>query len=101
MYKTLHTDPDTHEITLLADHACPSCLSKNMYLFHELNDVPVNSVLNIATREKAIEFPKGNIALGFCQKCGFISNTEFNPELIEYSSSCEESQSYSPTYHKL
>ncbi|MGD8273197.1 MAG: class I SAM-dependent methyltransferase [Desulfobacterales bacterium] len=79
--------------------ACPSCASANMQLFHEITDVPVNSVLNVASRDEALHFPRGDLALGFCRVCGFISNTAFNPELIRYSSDCEESQGYSETFN--
>jgi hypothetical protein len=61
--------------------------------------VPVNSVLNIRRYENAVNFTRGNISLGFCKSCGFIYNTEYNPELVQYSSDCEESQGYSPTFN--
>ena len=70
-----------------------------MSVFHQLQDVPVHSVLNIPTREEALTFQRGNISLGFCKSCGFISNIDFNPELLKYSSDCEESQGYSPTFN--
>jgi hypothetical protein len=70
-----------------------------MQLFHQITDVPVNSVLNIASRDEALHFPRGDLALGFCRVCGHISNTAFNPQLIRYSSDCEESQGYSATFN--
>ena len=78
---------------------CPSCASANMQLFHQITDVPVNSVLNVASRDEALHFPRGDLALGFCRVCGFISNTAFSPQLIRYSSDCEESQGYSATFN--
>ena len=82
-----------------SDHICPSCLSNDMSVFHQMQNVPVHSVLNIPTREEALTFPRGNISLGFCKHCGFISNVDFNPELLKYSSDCEETQGYSPTFN--
>ncbi len=86
-------------------HTCPGCFSNRMSVFHELDSVPVNSVLNLSTHESALNFARGKISLGFCRECGFISNVAFDPNLIEYSSNCEESQGYSPTFnvflHKL
>lgn len=82
----------------IEDKSCPSCLSKGITLFHQLKQVPVHSVMNIKTREDALNFSKGDISLGFCEKCGFISNFDFNPGLIGYSSDCEESQGYSATF---
>ena len=80
---------------------CPSCLSQNISVFHHIEDVPVNSVLNIRSREQALHFQRADISLGFCKKCGFIYNTAFNPHLLNYSSDCEESQGYSPTFNKF
>ena len=78
---------------------CPSCNFNEIKIFHRCHNVPVNSVLNIKSREEALQFPTGNIVLGFCRKCGFIFNTDFNPELVQYSTSCEESQGYSATFN--
>ena len=78
--------------------ACPSCKSADMRLFHEITNIPVNSVMNCYTREDALAFPRGDLALGFCHKCGFIWNTRFDPDSVRYSSDCEESQGYSPTF---
>ena len=78
--------------------SCPSCLSHGMRIFHQLKQVPVHDVMNIHTHQEALDFPKGNISLGFCPSCGFISNLEFNADLIEYSSDCEETQGYSATF---
>ena len=82
----------------LEDRLCPNCLSSGMTLFHQLKQVPVHSVMNMKTREEALNFPRGDISLGFCQNCGFISNIDFNPDLIGYSSDCEESQGFSATF---
>jgi len=67
--------------------------------FYTLRQVPVHSVLLLATRKEAISYPKGNITLGFCTTCGFISNIEFDPDVHEYSSQYEETQGYSATFN--
>jgi len=81
-----------------SDNLCPSCLSSGMSVFHTFKSVPVNSVLNLKTREQAVGFPRGDIALGFCESCGFISNLAFDSTLLEYSAEYESTQSFSPTY---
>ena len=78
---------------------CPCCFSKKIKGFFKLKNVPVNSVLNIKKFEEAVNFTRGNISLGFCRNCGFIYNTEYNPELVQYSPDCEESQGFSPTFN--
>jgi hypothetical protein len=70
-----------------------------MTIFHQLENVPVNSVLNLRTRDQAVNFPRGDIALGFCENCGFISNISYDPALLEYSAEYESTQSFSPTYN--
>ena len=69
-----------------------------MLLFYEMENVPVNSVLLLSTRKEAIDFPKGDIKLGYCHSCGFITNMVFNPGQVEYSSRYEATQSFSPTF---
>lgn len=79
---------------------CPSCECKRVRLFYEARSVPVNSVLLLASRKEALAFPTGDIRLGFCEECGFIYNTAFDPTLVEYSARCEESQGFSPFFRE-
>jgi len=77
---------------------CPCCGHIDTKIFHKAENVPVNSVLNIKSRQEALDFPRGFIALRFCRECGFIFNSTFEPEKVLYSSDCEESQAYSLTF---
>jgi SAM-dependent methyltransferase len=77
---------------------CPSCGCDQVRVFYEALAVPVNSVLLLFTREQALTFPTGDIRLGFCEICGFIYNTTFDRQLVEYSSRCEETQGFSPFF---
>lgn len=77
---------------------CPNCLSKGMQPFYVVERTPVNSMLRLQSREEAIHFPTGRIILGYCRSCGFISNLDFNPRIVEYSPRYEASQSYSPSF---
>ena len=81
------------------NHNCPSCGAEGMEPFYRVDNVPVNSVLLLSTRDEALNFPTGTIQLGFCQSCGFIANTAFKSELTEYSSRYEATQAYSPTFN--
>ena len=65
--------------------ACPSCESGNMEVFYEAGSVPSNSCILLKTWQEAQNYPRGDIRLGFCQTCGFISNTAFDQRLTEYS----------------
>lgn len=70
-----------------------------MAVFHEVDGVPSNSCILLDAREEALAYPSGQIRLGFCPECGFISNTAFEPALTEYSGRYEETQGFSPTFN--
>jgi SAM-dependent methyltransferase len=89
---------DSEVMTMSANHLCPNCNSTDLSIFFELKKVPVHSVLLLPTREQALDYPKGDIALGFCQDCGFISNVIFDPRLHEYSTGYESTQGFSSTF---
>lgn len=82
-----------------SNHSCPSCGAANMQPFYQVDNVPVNSVLLLDSRQEALDFPTGTIVLAFCDSCGFIANSEFKAELTEYSSRYEATQAYSPTFN--
>jgi len=78
--------------------ACPNCGNPDLEIFYQVLSVPVHDVLLHRTKEEALGYPKGDIHLGFCPACGLISNTQFNPDLMEYSSQYESTQAHSPTF---
>lgn len=80
---------------------CPSCRSSRIEPFYCLQNVPVHSIFLIPTRREAIDYPTGDILLGLCKDCGFISNIAFDPELLNYSEKCEETQGFSPTFNSF
>ena len=77
---------------------CHACGEGIFDVFHKIKHVPVNSVLNIPDKRKAKEFPSGSLSLGFCPRCGFISNIDFDQNLCEYDTGYEATQSYSSTF---
>ncbi|GAN35348.1 MAG: C-methyltransferase [Candidatus Brocadia sinica] len=87
------------EVSVLEEVFCPCCNSKGVSVFYKQKNVPVHSVLLMPTREVAMSYPTGQIALGFCQNCGFIFNISFDPDVHEYSSRYEETQGFSSTFN--
>ncbi|MCB0045867.1 MAG: methyltransferase domain-containing protein [Caldilineaceae bacterium] len=81
------------------DVTCPNCGGQGMRLIYEMTGAPVHSVLLMQSREEAQIYPQGEIRLGYCDRCGFISNVSFQPELQEYSKKYESTQAYSPTFN--
>jgi SAM-dependent methyltransferase len=78
---------------------CPNCQSQGMQSFYAVDNIPVHSCLLMPTREEAINYPTGQLHLGFCPSCGFVGNTAFDPQVHEYSARYEETQGFSPTFN--
>jgi SAM-dependent methyltransferase len=70
-----------------------------MLPFYAVRDIPVHSCLLMPSRQEALDYPKGQLQLGFCPACGFIANVLFDPHLHEYSSRYEETQGFSPRFN--
>lgn len=83
-----------------ANLVCPCCGTQGVEVFYEVSPVPVNSVLLLKTKQEAVDFPTGTIALGLCNHCGFVYNTTFDPKLLEYSDRYDPTQAYSATFNK-
>lgn len=98
MHYTKLEHNNLEETNRAAKKFCPSCGSQAISVFYELTDVPVHSVLLMTTQKMAISYPRGDIVLGFCQTCGFISNLAFDPGMHEYSSNYEETQGFSSVF---
>jgi hypothetical protein len=77
---------------------CPNCMAPGLQPFYEVSNIPAHSVMLMHTRERALTYPRGNLQLGFCAACGFITNTRFDVSLNEYSPDFEETQHFSPTF---
>lgn len=85
----------------LPDQICPNCDSAGLSLFYEVSNVPVHSCLMLTSTEDALNFPAGDVKLGFCDSCGFITNTEFDAKWSAYAPNYEDQQSFSPTFNKF
>lgn len=68
-------------------------------IFYELESVPVHSALVMDTLQEALSFARGDIVLGMCRQCGFISNITFDPSLHGYCAKYEPSQGCSETFN--
>ncbi|MBT3390760.1 MAG: methyltransferase domain-containing protein [Chloroflexi bacterium] len=77
---------------------CPACRSTETQIFYRVERAPTHSVLLHKSRQEALEYPTGAIQLAFCEQCGFIFNTAYNPALQNYHAEYESTQSYSPTF---
>jgi SAM-dependent methyltransferase len=83
------------------DHVCPNCGHHGLKVFYEVRNVPVHSCLMLSSQQEALDFPCGDVVLAFCEACGFITNTEFDPKWSAYAPNYEDQQSFSPTFNKF
>jgi hypothetical protein len=84
---------------MLNTGGCPSCGSSDLNVFYKVPDVPVNSCFLLSTKEQALTFPRGDIELGFCKSCGFITNLAYDPQKVRYGSVYEDQQCFSSTFN--
>ena len=85
----------------IEESPCPGCGFAKCSVFYRADDVPVHSVLLVSNRESALRFRRGVIELGLCHRCGFISNTAFDPTAHSYSEAYEETQGFSATFQSF
>ena len=74
---------------------CPACGEQHLRHFFGESSVPQNSCLLMDDSKSASEFPRGKLEIAFCESCGFVTNTAFEPGSAEYSQRYEETQGFS------
>jgi hypothetical protein len=78
---------------------CPSCRSSaGLRSVYQVARVPAVSNALLATRDEALAFPTGSLDLGVCERCGMISNVDFDAGLAAGGDGYEESQAFSPRF---
>jgi len=77
---------------------CPICRNKEIDTILEIDQVPIHCNLLYASRNKALQAPRGDIRLGFCRYCGHVFNKAFKTELMDYTQYYENSLYFSPLF---
>lgn len=77
---------------------CPNCEHATLREFYRVEKIPAQSCLLVDTRDDALAFPRGDLALCCCDACGFITNSLFDERVLHYSDRYEETQGFSPTF---
>jgi len=80
---------------------CPNCKHADIEDFFVIKDAPVHSLVTIKDYQKAMEVPRKDITLTFCNNCGFIFNSTFDTTLDYYTQGYEDQQGFSPTFVKF
>lgn len=80
---------------------CPNCRHADIEDFFVIKNAPVHSLVTIKDYRKALEVPRKDITLAFCNNCGFIFNSTFDTTLDYYTQGYEDQQGFSPTFVKF
>jgi SAM-dependent methyltransferase len=79
---------------------CRVCDSYGLTAFFESRQVPVHCNVLWPTQADALAAPRGDIVLGFCPSCGHIFNIAFDPALMTYTETYENSLHFSPRFQQ-
>ena len=77
---------------------CPICASRVSAPFVEIKGVPVHVSALHRTPDGARTAPRGDLALAFCDGCGFIWNAAYDASIIAYDTDYENSLDHSPAF---
>ena len=77
---------------------CPACGATTTQVVYSISAIPIHSCVLLDSQEAARLFPKRDLALAFCDNCGFAFNHIFDEKVINYSTNFEESQHFSETF---
>lgn len=79
---------------------CTACGSREISVFLKINQVPVHCNVLWPSKEEAIDAPKGDITLTFCNACGHVFNTAFDLDAMSYGQTYENSLHFSPRFQE-
>ena len=80
---------------------CPICSHLSTDVLYTIKDMPVFSNLLWDNQKEAVESPKGDIKLVFCDNCGMIFNQDFDPIKVSYHKMPYENPlHYSPVFRQ-
>jgi SAM-dependent methyltransferase len=77
---------------------CSVCGSPRLSTFFRAERSVVGQNFIYRSRGDALGAARGDIALAVCERCGFIANVAFDPTLVTYSSSYENTQTCSEVF---
>jgi len=80
---------------------CRACGADDLEAFYEVASIPSQTCVLLDTADDAAAYPTGGIELAFCKTCGFIQNTAFDQNKVDYSQPTEESQAFSPEFQRF
>ena len=79
-------------------NTCPSCGSSKVEGFFEIKNAPVYSLVTVKSKEAALNVPRKDIELAFCNDCGFIYNWLYDTSVDYFTQGYEDQQGFSKTF---
>jgi hypothetical protein len=79
---------------------CTVCNSEEINQIIKIKAIPVHCNLMWESKEEAISAPKGDLDLVYCGNCNHVFNRSFEPALMEYTQSYENSLHFSPKFQE-
>lgn len=79
---------------------CPACGSSDLNVFTAPSTLPTLSCTLWPSREDALEAPRGTMSLALCGTCGLLVNVAFDPSLLDYDESYENSLHFSALFRE-
>jgi SAM-dependent methyltransferase len=76
-------------MSIVPAKSCPLCGSFRLDPIYEATSVPIQCNRLWPDRNQAVNCPRGNIRLSYCRDCGLVTNTDFDPSLLDYSQEYE------------
>ena len=77
---------------------CPLCESDDLFVFLQRTAVPVHQNLPLDSPAAALGVPRGDLRIACCRQCGFVTNTAFQEELLQYGEGYENDQTFSARF---
>lgn len=82
-----------------AEVACPACGADGTEMVYRAGQIPVHSTVLLDDPASAAAYPRRDLELAVCRRCGFVFNRSFDPAAAAYAGRFEESQHYSDTFN--
>ncbi len=79
---------------------CSSCGSLDLKQVVLIENVPTHCNLLWDKKSSAVDCPKGDIQLNFCNSCGHLYNQLFDDQLMAYSQNYENTLGFSPVFQE-
>ena len=77
---------------------CPSCGGEHIEEFFKIKNAPIFSIVTVKSKEEALNVPRKDIELGFCNDCGFVFNRLFDTTIDYFTGGYEDQQGFSKTF---